>query len=258
MSAPTGSQAKGVLRKKIPQLREALAGRFREHHALTIRLVLDHTAHLEPAIADPDAQVDRGMAPFAEARDHLDSFTGVDKRAAELTIAEIGTDMSAFPTAAHLASWTGMASENNITGGKRRSGKTTKGKVWLADMLTQCALFARLILLTAQLAARSWCVLHLPPGEQPIRRLLELVCVGKVEPLVVAAPTRPAAQVACSEFEARLGALESAKPLVGGQSPACGDRERLVLRRRFDMGGYPRVLPGQGTAGQLVIAATDH
>jgi transposase len=131
--------AKGVLRKKIPQLREALTGRFREHHALMIRLVLDHTAYLEAAIADLDAQVDRVTAPFADARDHLDSITGVGKRAAEVIIAEIGADMSVFPTAGHLASWAGMAPGNNITGGKRRSGKTTNGNVWLADMLTQCA-----------------------------------------------------------------------------------------------------------------------
>jgi transposase len=131
--------AKGQLRKKIPHLREALAGRFRDHHALMIRLVLEHTAHLEAAIADLDAQVDRVIAPFAEARDHLDSITGVGKRAAEVIIAEIGADMNVFPTAGHLASWAGMAPGNNITGGKRRSGKTTKGNVWLADILTQCA-----------------------------------------------------------------------------------------------------------------------
>jgi transposase len=131
--------SRGVLRKKIPQLREALAGRFRDHHALMIRLVLDHTAYLEAAIADLDAQVDRVMVPFAEARDHLDPITGVGKRAAEVIIAEIGADMSVFPTAGHLASWAGMAPGNNITGGKRRSGKTTNGNVWLADMLTQCA-----------------------------------------------------------------------------------------------------------------------
>ena len=77
--------------------------------------------------------------PFREARDHLDTITGVGKRAAECIIAEIGVDMSRFPTAGHLASWAGMAPGNNITGGKRRSGKTTKGDVWLADILTQCA-----------------------------------------------------------------------------------------------------------------------
>ena len=79
------------------------------------------------------------MAPFVEARDHLDSITGVGKRAAECIIAEIGVDMSRFATSGHLASWAGMAPGNNITGGKRRSGKTTKGNVWLADILTQCA-----------------------------------------------------------------------------------------------------------------------
>jgi transposase len=131
--------SKGVLRKKIPQLREAMVGRFRDHHALMIRLVLEHTAHLEAAIADLDTQIDRVIAPFAEARDHLDTITGVGKRAAEVIIAEIGADMSVFPTAGHLASWAGMAPGNNITGGKRRSGTTTKGNVWLADMLTQCA-----------------------------------------------------------------------------------------------------------------------
>jgi transposase len=131
--------SKGVLRKKIPALREALAGRFREHHALMIRLVLDHTAYLEAAIADLDLEIDRVIAPFAEARDHLDSITGLGKRAAQVIIAEIGADMTQFPTAGHLASWAGMAPGNNITGGKRRSGKTTKGNVWLADMLTQCA-----------------------------------------------------------------------------------------------------------------------
>jgi transposase len=131
--------SKGVLRKKIPQLREAMVGRFCDHHALMIRLVLDHTAHLEAAIADLDTQVDRVIARFAEARDHLDTITGVGKRAAEVIIAEIGADMSVFPTAGHLASWAGMAPGNNITGGKRRSGTTTKGNVWLADMLTQCA-----------------------------------------------------------------------------------------------------------------------
>jgi len=131
--------AKGVLRKKIPELREALRGRFRDHHALLIRLCLDHTAHLETAIGELDERVDAVIAPFVEARDHLDTITGVGKRAAECIIAEIGVDMSVFPTAGHLASWAGRCPGNNITGGKRRSGKTNNGNVWLADILTQCA-----------------------------------------------------------------------------------------------------------------------
>jgi transposase len=139
--------AKGTLRRKLPALRQALRGRFNDHHALLIGLSLDHTAHLEAAIARLDQRVDAVFAvhtsetgvPFARARDRLDTITGVGKRAAETIIAEIGADMTRFPTATHLASWAGVAPGNNITGGKRGSGKTTTGDVWLTDILTQCA-----------------------------------------------------------------------------------------------------------------------
>jgi transposase len=145
--------AKGRLRRKLPALRQALRGRFTEHHALLIGLCLQHTTHLEGAIAQLDDRVDTLFAtqisqakdtgetgvPFVRARDRLDTITGVGKRAAETIIAEIGVDMSRFPTAGHLASWAGVAPGNNITGGKRGSGTTTKGDVWLIDILTQCA-----------------------------------------------------------------------------------------------------------------------
>lgn len=131
--------AKGVLRKKIPMLREALRGRFHAHHATLLRITLDHLEHLEASIAQLDGEVDRVMVPFAEARDRLVTIPGVGKRAAESIIAEIGVDMTRFPTAAHLASWAGMSPGNNITGGKRRSGTTTKGDRWLREMLNQCA-----------------------------------------------------------------------------------------------------------------------
>jgi transposase len=139
--------AKGVLRKKIPQLHQALRGRFGEHHALLIGMSLDHLEYLEAGIAKLDSQVDILFAshtsdtdvPFVQARDRLDTITGVGQRTAECIIAEIGVDMSRFPTAGHLASWAGVAPGSNVTGGKRRSGKTTKGDKWLVEVLVECA-----------------------------------------------------------------------------------------------------------------------
>jgi transposase len=99
--------------------------------------------------------VDRVIAPFAQARDRLDTITGVGKRAAECMLAEIGVDMSVFPTAAHLASWAGRCPGNNLTGGKRRSGRTGKGNVWLGDVLVECA-WAAARSRDTYLAAQFW------------------------------------------------------------------------------------------------------
>jgi transposase len=155
--------ARGTLRKKIPALRQALHGRFRDHHALLIGMCLRHIAYLEGAIAQLDERIDALFAtevseagvPFARARDRLDTVTGVGKRAAECIIAEIGVDMTRFPTAAHLASWAGLAPGINKTGGKPGSGRTRHGDVWLSSILTQCA-WAAAQTRDTYLAAQFW------------------------------------------------------------------------------------------------------
>jgi transposase len=131
--------AKRSMRKKIPLLEQALTGRFGDHHALIIGIALDHLDDLDRAIGRLDAEVAAATAPFATAIAHLDTIPGVGLRSAQEIVAEIGADMRAFPTAAHLASWAGMCPGNNASAGKRNSGRTRKANVWLKATLTECA-----------------------------------------------------------------------------------------------------------------------
>lgn len=131
--------AKTRLRKKIPALREALEGHFSSRHAFMVGRMLSHIDYLEESIGDLSQEIERVMAPFSEEVELLDTIPGVDRRTAEILIAEIGVDMSRFPTAGHLASWAGMCPGNDESGGKRRSGKTTKGSEWLKSALSESA-----------------------------------------------------------------------------------------------------------------------
>lgn len=131
--------AKGTLRNKIPDLIKALHGRFEEHHAVLLRMHLDHIDHLDAAIDVLDERIDELIGPFAETRELLSSIPGVAQRVANVIIAETGADMTRFPTAAHLASWAGLCPGNDESAGKRKTGKTRPGDVWLTDALTQAA-----------------------------------------------------------------------------------------------------------------------
>ena len=115
------------MRPKIPQLRRALEGRFGAHHALMLRMHLDHVDQLSAAIERLDLEVDRVIRPFSAQLQRLITIPGVGRRTAEVIIAEVGVDMRRFATAGHLASWAGMCPGNHESGGKRRSGRARKG-----------------------------------------------------------------------------------------------------------------------------------
>jgi len=131
--------AKRRLRAKIPLLRQAVPGRFNDHHALLVRELLAHIDYLEAVIARLDTRVDELIAPFGAARDRLCTIPGIKTRTAEIVIAEIGVDMSRFPTPAALASWAGVCPGNNESAGKHRSGKTRQGDPWLESALVEAA-----------------------------------------------------------------------------------------------------------------------
>ena len=131
--------AKGTLRKKIPALREALHGRFSGHHALLVGQMLAQIDFLDETIATLSARVEELTAPFSRELELLDTIPGVDRRAAEMLLGEIGPDMSRFPTDAHLASWGGLCPGQRESGSKQHSGKTRKGSKWLRGTLTESA-----------------------------------------------------------------------------------------------------------------------
>jgi transposase len=131
--------AKRRLRGKIPELKPALQGRITAHHRFLLKALLDQIESLEGLIARFDARIAAAMAPFAEAAGRLRGIPGVGELAAEVIVAEIGTDMTPFPTAGHLASWAGVCPGNDQSAGQQRSGQTTKGSQWLRAVLVQAA-----------------------------------------------------------------------------------------------------------------------
>jgi transposase len=131
--------AKGRMRVKIPQLREALQGRFSQHHALIIAEMLARIDHADATIDRICARVTQMCAPYARQVKLLCTIPGVAARTAEVIVAECGTDMSRFPSPAHLASWAGMCPGNNESAGKHHSGRTRKGSKWLRRALVEAA-----------------------------------------------------------------------------------------------------------------------
>jgi transposase len=131
--------AQGRLRDKLPELERALTGRVGPHQRFLLAQQLAHIDFLDAAIAEVSAEIAARLRPCEEGMERLATIPGIGRRTAEVLIAEIGTDMSRFPTPAHLASWAGMCPGNDESAGKRRSGKTRKGSPWLRATLIEAA-----------------------------------------------------------------------------------------------------------------------
>jgi transposase len=127
--------AQGRLRAKLPALRKALDGRVQPHHRTLLVRILAHIDFLEESLAQLQAEMEPYLVPFEEAVELVQSIVGIGEIAAASIIAEIGADMTRFASDKHLASWAGVCPGNKQSGGKRLSGKTTKGNPYLRAIL---------------------------------------------------------------------------------------------------------------------------
>jgi transposase len=134
--------ARGRLRAKLPALREALEGRFDRLHGVWIGAILAHVDFLDEQIDSLSDAIEEQIAPFARAVELLRTIPGVQRRTAEVIVAEIGTDMGVFQTPKQLASWAGMCPGNDQSAGKRRSGRSRNGSKWLDRALEEAAMAA--------------------------------------------------------------------------------------------------------------------
>jgi transposase len=138
-TATLADLAKGKLREKRAALERALSGRMGPHQCFLVAEQLAHIDTLDDAIERVSVEIGERVHPFEAEVERLDAIPGVGRRTAEALVAEMGTDMSRFPTAAHLASWAGMCPGNHESAGKQQSGKTRSGNKWLKAALVEAA-----------------------------------------------------------------------------------------------------------------------
>lgn len=133
------SLAKGRLREKREELSKALSGRVQAHHRFVLTELLCQIDSLDESIGRFDLQIEEYCRPFEQAVCLLDTIPGVARESAQVIVSEIGTDMSRFPSANHLAAWAGVAPGNHESAGKRYSGRTRQGNQALKTTLVQAA-----------------------------------------------------------------------------------------------------------------------
>ena len=131
--------AQGTARMKKAELTEALRGRVTPHHRAMLKLHLDIIAALETALSEVDAAVGKALEPIRARAQLLTTMPGISDIASQVVVAEIGVDMSRFPTAGHLVSWAGLCPRNDESAGKRRSTRVRKSATWLKTTLVTSA-----------------------------------------------------------------------------------------------------------------------
>ncbi|MGS2648888.1 IS110 family transposase [Streptosporangium sp. LJ11] len=124
--------ARGAMRAKISVLEEALRGHFTDEHAFLCQMMVERVDDLTAKVEQVSARIENQIAPYAAAAAQLDEITGVGTIAAQEIIAEIGVDMSRFPTAAHLVSWAKFAPIDKNSARRKKGGSTGKGNPWIA------------------------------------------------------------------------------------------------------------------------------
>jgi len=131
--------AQGTARNKSAELREALRGRITDHHRTMLRLHLQVVDALQRTLAELDAAVGKALAPIQERARLLTTMPGISDLTASVVVAEIGVDMSRFPTAGHLVSWAGLCPRSDESAGKRRSARVRKSGTWIKTTLVTAA-----------------------------------------------------------------------------------------------------------------------
>lgn len=131
--------AKGKMRRKIPDLAQALDGHFDVHHATMARAILDRLELVERSLAELDEVIAAECAPWAHQIELLQTIPGVGEKIAQVIIAETGGDMSRFPSAGHLAAWAGVAPGIYESAGKRTPTGKRHGNKWITAMLVEAA-----------------------------------------------------------------------------------------------------------------------
>jgi len=131
--------AQRQLRGKIPDLEKALEGKLTDHHRFLLKLLWKELSQQEELITELDSKIEEHTRPHAAEIERLDAVPGVDRRVAEVLLAEVGPDMKPFPSDEHLSSWAGMCPGNEESAGKRHRKRITPGSRWLKQTLAQAA-----------------------------------------------------------------------------------------------------------------------